>query len=204
MKAHGCVDEKGYAVRAGQVGERKNLFSKDQQNRKFQMQLQEKEEQIANITALCTKYDIKRIKGKLIQKIHTKLQDLNTQTADQTAVVERSESVLEKARREHQKCADAEKEDVVEMALKLYKSHLNVVISSDILALGSKKEKLETMLQNLTADQEQEVVAQADAAAVLEELEQADTRGRKTQRLQERCHFLQDEVEGLCREYTMY
>lgn len=30
VKAHGCVDEKGYAVRAGQVGERKNLFSKDQ------------------------------------------------------------------------------------------------------------------------------------------------------------------------------
>lgn len=60
--------------------------------------------------------------------------------------------MLEKAGEEHQKAADAEKEDVVDLAIKLYKSHLNAVISSDILALGTKKEKLEAMLENLTGD----------------------------------------------------
>lgn len=114
------------------------------------------------------------------------------------------EAYLEGVRAEHQRCVDAQQEDVVPMAGKLYKSHLNSVISTDLVALKTKKQKLQGMLDGLLAEEGAEADAQKEAQEELQELENGDTRGRKNQRLQERCHFLQDEIEDLCREYTMY
>ena len=114
------------------------MFSKEQINRKFELQLQEKKDQIESISALCTKYDVGRIKNKLVTKIFDKLRELQQETGPQVALVEEGEEYLRAAALDHFNCVQTEKEAVVPLALQVYKSHLNQIITADILALQTK------------------------------------------------------------------
>lgn len=44
--------------------------------------MRDKDEQIENISALCTKYDTKRIKRKLVQKLQNALRSLDEGTME--------------------------------------------------------------------------------------------------------------------------
>ena len=202
IKAHGALTEQGEKIRSEQMTKKSNMFSKEQHNRKFQMLLREKEEQLESISALCHKYDMSRIKNKMIAKIQTKLKEVSENTIPETKAENDAEDFLQVCLEEHMKSVGAEREDALEMALKIYKSHLNLVISRDIEGLKTKREKLAKMLENLTEDEKTEGSERKVAIQELEKLDGRETKSWKVNEQKEHCAFIQKEIADLAAVYT--
>ena len=120
VQAHGCIDEGGQKIKASQLKDRKNMFSKEIIQRKFEMQVKELDGQIENISHLCTKYDINRIKTKLIGRIFDCLRQIKAETTEHVELMDEGENFFGAMFQDHLKCVEAEKDFVLPMALKVY------------------------------------------------------------------------------------
>ena len=133
--------------------------------------MKEKDDEIDNLKALCKKYNVERIRSKVLGKIQDRVTQMTSSEDSNMGLLAQAFDYLKASMEDHEKQLEAPSEGVVEMALRLYHGHLASVLQVDISALEGKKDRLAQMLKNLQHDKEQELEYQRQLLEEREEIE---------------------------------
>lgn len=148
---------------------------------------------------LCSKFNINRVKKKVVKSIDDALDNLDLQSHEACDKENMIMSFIDKLIQDHKKNRDREPQDVFLLALGVYKRHLKELESRDIISLKRQIQQLQQIKIDLLHDLDDENRKEQDFWQQREEID--GFVDPKVVMMHRQCEMLKLEVEETKNDY---